>query len=54
MYATQLVAKASLAADALPAEMRQYPSLQQWLRAVGLTSESIQVTIYRDMLVNYL
>lgn len=31
------------------AEMRQYPSLQQWLRVVGLTQESIQVIMYRNM-----
>jgi len=38
------VTKAKLA-DSLPTEMKQYPSLQQWLRVVGLTQESIQVTI---------
>lgn len=31
--------------ESLPAEMKQYPSLQQWLRVVGLTQESIQVQI---------
>lgn len=48
LYAKQLVTKSKLAIDSLPAEMRQYPSLQQWLRVVGLTQESIQVMIYRD------
>ncbi|XP_014471877.1 PREDICTED: kinase suppressor of Ras 2 isoform X2 [Dinoponera quadriceps] len=43
LYAKQLVTKAKLAADSLPAEMRQYPSLQQWLRVVGLTPGSIQI-----------
>ncbi|XP_032674080.1 kinase suppressor of Ras 2 isoform X1 [Odontomachus brunneus] len=43
LYAKQLVTKAKLAADSLPAEMRQYPSLQQWLRVVGLAPESIQI-----------
>lgn len=38
--------KAKLA-DSLPPDMRQYPSLQQWLQVVGLTQESIQVTIHR-------
>lgn len=43
LYSKQLVTKAKLTADSLPAEMRQYPSLQQWLRVVGLTQESIQM-----------
>ncbi|KAI4484473.1 hypothetical protein M0804_007039 [Polistes exclamans] len=43
LYSKQLVTKAKLAVESLPAEMRQYPSLQQWLRVVGLTQESIQV-----------
>ncbi|EZA49190.1 kinase suppressor of Ras 2 isoform X2 [Ooceraea biroi] len=42
LYSKQLVTKAKLA-DSLPTEMRQYPSLQQWLRVVGLTQESIQM-----------
>ncbi|XP_012225443.1 kinase suppressor of Ras 2 isoform X2 [Linepithema humile] len=42
LYSKQLVTKAKLA-DSLPAEMRQYPSLQQWLRVVGLNQESIQM-----------
>ncbi|KAM0728626.1 Kinase suppressor of Ras 1 [Formica fusca] len=40
LYSKQLVTKAKL--NDL-AEMRQYPSLQQWLRVVGLTQESIQM-----------
>ncbi|XP_029158125.1 kinase suppressor of Ras 2 isoform X2 [Nylanderia fulva] len=40
LYSGQLVNKAKLADLA---EMRQYPSLQQWLRVVGLTHESIQM-----------
>lgn len=44
LYSKQLVTKAKLALDeSLPAEMKQYPSLHQWLRVVGLTQESIQV-----------
>ncbi|XP_076626206.1 kinase suppressor of ras isoform X3 [Colletes latitarsis] len=43
LYSKQLVTKAKLAVESLPAEMRQYPSLQQWLRVVGLTQESIQM-----------
>ncbi|CAL7947575.1 unnamed protein product [Xylocopa violacea] len=44
LYSKQLVTKAKLALDeSLPAEMKQYPSLQQWLRVVGLTQESIQM-----------
>lgn len=43
LYSKQLVTKEKLAIESLPAEMRQYPSLQQWLRVVGLTQESIQV-----------
>ncbi|KAJ8679733.1 hypothetical protein QAD02_015520 [Eretmocerus hayati] len=43
LYSKQLVTKEKLAIDSLPAEMRQYPSLQQWLRVVGLTPESIQL-----------
>lgn len=45
LYSKQLVTKAKLAIESLPAEMRQYPSLQQWLRVVGLAPESIQVHI---------
>ncbi|XP_043272941.1 kinase suppressor of Ras 2 [Venturia canescens] len=43
LYSKQLVTKAKLPVDSLPAEMRQYPSIQQWLRVVGLTPESIQM-----------
>nr|XP_012147186.1 PREDICTED: kinase suppressor of Ras 2 isoform X7 [Megachile rotundata] len=44
LYSKQLVTKAKLALEeSLPAEMKQYPSLQQWLRVVGLTQESIQM-----------
>nr|XP_033321769.1 kinase suppressor of Ras 2 isoform X3 [Megalopta genalis] len=43
LYSKQLVTKAKLAVESLPAEMRQYPSLQQWLRVVGLTQESIKM-----------
>ncbi|KAI4490222.1 hypothetical protein M0802_010856 [Mischocyttarus mexicanus] len=43
LYSKQLVTKAKLSVESLPAEMRQYPSLQQWLRVVGLTQESIQL-----------
>ncbi|XP_058807431.1 kinase suppressor of Ras 2 isoform X2 [Phymastichus coffea] len=43
LYSKQLVSKAKLAIESLPAEMRQYPSLQQWLTVVGLTQESIQM-----------
>ncbi|XP_012273127.1 kinase suppressor of Ras 1 isoform X6 [Orussus abietinus] len=43
LYSKQLVTKAKLAVESLPAEMRQYPSLQQWLRVVGLTQKSIQM-----------
>ncbi|XP_046750745.1 kinase suppressor of Ras 2 [Diprion similis] len=43
LYSKQLVRKAKLAVESLPVEMRQYPSLQQWLRVVGLTQESIQM-----------
>ncbi|KAF7411196.1 hypothetical protein HZH66_000092 [Vespula vulgaris] len=43
LYSKQLVTKAKLAVESLPVEMRQYPSLQQWLRVVGLTQESIQM-----------
>ncbi|XP_034951700.1 kinase suppressor of Ras 2 [Chelonus insularis] len=43
LYSKQLVTKAKLAVDSLPPEMRQYPSLPQWLRVVGLTPESIRI-----------
>ncbi|XP_076654100.1 kinase suppressor of ras isoform X3 [Halictus rubicundus] len=43
LYSKQLVTKAKLAVESLPEEMRQYPSLQQWLRVVGLTQESIKM-----------
>ncbi|XP_017882499.1 kinase suppressor of Ras 2 isoform X2 [Ceratina calcarata] len=44
LYSKQLVNKAQLALEkSLPPEMKQYPSLQQWLRVVGLTQESIQM-----------
>ncbi|XP_076290497.1 kinase suppressor of ras isoform X3 [Lasioglossum baleicum] len=43
LYSKQLVTKAKLAVESLPAQMRQYPSLQQWLRVVGLTQESIKM-----------
>ncbi|XP_011500487.1 PREDICTED: kinase suppressor of Ras 2 [Ceratosolen solmsi marchali] len=43
LYSKQLVTKEKLAIESLPVEMRQYPSLQQWLRVVGLTPESIQL-----------
>ncbi|XP_011632952.2 LOW QUALITY PROTEIN: kinase suppressor of Ras 2 [Pogonomyrmex barbatus] len=42
LYSTQLVTKATLT-DPIPAEINQYPSLQLWLRTVGLTQESIQM-----------
>ncbi|XP_057320435.1 kinase suppressor of Ras 2 [Microplitis mediator] len=41
LYSKQLVTKSKLAVGSLPPEMRQYPSLSQWLRVVGLTPESI-------------
>ncbi|XP_044585309.1 kinase suppressor of Ras 2 [Cotesia glomerata] len=41
LYSKQLVTKSKLAVESLPPEMRQYPSLSQWLRVVGLTPESI-------------
>ncbi|KAK0160339.1 hypothetical protein PV328_007762 [Microctonus aethiopoides] len=42
LYSKQLVTKAKLTVEALPLEMRQYPSLPQWLRVVGLAPESIR------------
>ncbi|XP_015111419.1 kinase suppressor of Ras 2 [Diachasma alloeum] len=42
LYSEQLVEKSKLPVDSLPPEMRQYPSLHQWLRVVGLTPESIR------------
>ncbi|XP_043464776.1 kinase suppressor of Ras 2 [Leptopilina heterotoma] len=43
LYSKQLVTKSKLTEESLPAEMRQYPSLPQWLRVVGLRPESIQM-----------
>lgn len=45
LYSKQLVTKAKLAIESLPAEMRHYPSLQQWLRVVGLAQESVEVNM---------
>ncbi|KAG5343977.1 KSR1 Kinase, partial [Acromyrmex heyeri] len=42
LYSKQLAAKAKLA-DSLPSDMIQYPLLEQWLRVVGLTEDSIQM-----------
>lgn len=46
LYSKQLVTKSKLPEESLPVEMRQCPSLSQWLRVVGLTPESIQVKIF--------
>ncbi|XP_024888060.1 kinase suppressor of Ras 2-like isoform X2 [Temnothorax curvispinosus] len=46
LYCKQLVAKARLA-NPLPSDIIEYPSLQQWLRVVGLTQESIQMVCFK-------
>nr|CAD7399029.1 unnamed protein product [Timema cristinae] len=47
LYSRQLVTKAKLQEDALPTEMRHFPSLKQWLQVVGLSQESIRVVCQR-------
>ena len=42
LFSKQLVAKAKIPADELPNEVRNIPSLKQWLQVVGISQPSVE------------